>query len=268
MTRELATQQAEQLLAKLGLSTSRLSELQSLPFEQIVQAQQALSAGQPMLGFAPVVDGEAIPRHPFDPTAPEVSADVPMIVGTTLDDAAMGGKFDIDDAGLTASLRKRYGEHAERIVATYRRHYPEASSFLLNARMLTDRRVRRPASTQAERKAALGKAPAYLYLWSWPSPAMGGKFGAVHGVDVGMAFNNARGPMTGDSEEARALATRFAACWVAFAKTGDPNTPEIPAWPAYDPQTRPTMIFDGEITMQNDPLRELRTMWDELHAKP
>jgi para-nitrobenzyl esterase len=266
-TREHATQLAEQLLSKLGLDRSQIAELQQLPFEKIVAAQTALSADQPVAGFAPVVDGDAIPRHPFDPDAPAVSADVPMIIGTTLDDAAMGGRFDIDDAKVTESLRKRYGDNAERIVATYRRRYPEASSFLLNARMMTDRRGRRAASTQAERKAALGKAPAYLYLFTWPSPAAGGKFGAVHGVDVGLAFNHARGPMTGDSEEARTLAARFAACWVAFAKTGNPNTPEIPHWPAYDAEARPTMIFDNEIKMENDPLRELRTMWNELHAK-
>ena len=174
--------------------------------------------------------------------------------------------FDIDDAKVTESLRKRYGDQAERIVATYRRHYPEASSFLLRARMRTDRRVRRAARTQAERKAQLGKAPAYLYLWKWPSPALGGKFGAVHGIDVGMAFNNARGAMAGDTEEARTLAKKFAACWVAFAKTGDPNNPEVPHWPAYETDHRPTMIFDSVVTCEQDPLRELRTMWDELHA--
>jgi hypothetical protein len=42
-----------------------------------------LGAQAPPAGFAPVVDGTVIPRHPFDPTAPEVSADVPIIVSTT-----------------------------------------------------------------------------------------------------------------------------------------------------------------------------------------
>ncbi len=264
--RDRATELARRLLTHLGLDAGRLNELQRVPYEEILGAQASIAAQQPMAGFAPVVDGEAIPRHPFDPTAPEVSADVPLIIGSTLDDAAMGGRFDIDDAAILTSLRKRYGDDAERIVGMYRRHYPEASSFLLEARMRTDRRVRRAARTQAERKAALGKAPAYLYLWKWPSPAMGGKFGAVHGVDVGMAFNNARGAMGGDTDEARALALQFASAWVAFAKTGDPNTAEIPQWPAYDTTTRPTMIFDSEVTVKNDPLVELRTLWDQLHG--
>jgi para-nitrobenzyl esterase len=266
MERELATELAERLLKKLGLDKTELSALQELPFEKLVAAQSALTPDTPMVGFAPVVDGAAIPRHPFHPDAPAVSAEVPMIIGTTLDDAAMGGRFDIDDAGVKASLQKRNAQTADRIFDTYRRHYPDVSPFLLQARMLTDRRGRRAANTMAERKAALGKAPAYLYLFSWPSPALGGKLGAVHGVDVGMTFNNARGAIAGDSPEARTLAARFAAGWVAFAKTGDPNTSALPHWPAYQTETRPTMVFDDEIRLENDPLRELRTLWDELRS--
>jgi len=266
MPREFGTELAEKLLKKLGLDKSKLSALQEVPFEKLVAAQSALNPDTPMMGFAPVVEGTAIPRHPFDPDAPAISADVPMIIGTTLDDAAMRGRFDIDDAGVKARLQKRYPQHADRIFDTYRRHYPDASPFLLQARMFTDRGGRRAADTMAERKAALGKAPAYLYLFSWPSPALGGKLGAVHGVDVGMTFNNTRGPVAGDSPEARQLAARFAAGWVAFAKTGDPNNAALPHWPAYDADKRPTMVFDRDIELLNDPLREMRTIWNELRS--
>jgi para-nitrobenzyl esterase len=264
MTRDVGSQLAERLLHKLGLDKSKIAALQEVPFQKLIAAQQALSPDNPMLGFAPVVDGVAIPRHPFDPDAPALTADVPLIIGTTLDDAAMRGRFDIDDAAVEQGLQKRYPQHAARIVATYRKHYPDASSFLLKARMRTDAGGRRSATTMAERKAALGKAPAYLYICSFQSPALGGKFGAVHGVDVGFAFNNARGAVAGDTPEARRLAACFAAGWVAFAKTGDPNTSELPAWPVFDAAKRPTMIFDTEIRLENDPLHDQRVLWDEL----
>jgi para-nitrobenzyl esterase len=266
MPRELGNELAERLLQKLGLDKSKVAELQKLPFETLIDAQRRLSPDNPMVGFAPVVEGTAIPRHPFDPDAPALTADVPMVIGTTLDDAAMGGRFDIDDEGVKKGLQKRYAKHADRIMAAYRKQWPDASPFLLQARMLTDRRGRRSATTMAERKAALGKAPAYLYICTFPSPAMGGKLGAVHGVDVSLAFNNGRNMMTGDTPESRRLAARFAAGWVAFAKTGDPNTSELPKWPVYDAKTRPTMIFDTEIEMVNDPYSGLRTLWDEARS--
>jgi para-nitrobenzyl esterase len=264
MTREVGTQLAERLLQKLGIAKGDVAALQDVPHAKMIAAATALSPDNPMLGFAPVVDGHAIPRHPFDPDAPALTADVPMIIGTTLDDAAMRGRFDIDDEAVKQGLSKKYPQHAERIVALYRKHHPDCSSFLLKARMRTDAGGRRSASTQAERKTALGKAPAYLYVCSFQSPALGGKYGAVHGVDVGLAFNNAKGAVAGDTPEARQLASRFAAGWVAFAKTGDPNTSELPQWPTFETSTRPTMIFDTETRLERDPWGELRQLWDEL----
>jgi para-nitrobenzyl esterase len=268
MERDLGTQMAERMLAKLDLGKANARALQTVPFQKLIDAQRAIAAETRSMGFAPVVEGSAIPRHPFDPTAPEVSADIPMIIGTTLDDAAMGGRFDIDEAAVKQSLQKsrRCGPHAERIFELYRRFHPDCSPFLLQARIRTDRGGRRSATAMAQRKAALGKAPAYLYVFTWPSPALGGKFGAVHGVDVGLTFNSPRGAITGDTEEARVLARRFSSAFVAFARTGEPNTAEIPRWAAYDAQTRPTMLFDNEIRLERDPWRELRQLWDELYA--
>jgi para-nitrobenzyl esterase len=264
LTPEVASELADRLIAKLGIGKRDFRALQAVPFERIVAAQTAVSSDAPVFGFAPVVEGRAIPRHPFEPDAPAVSAEVPMIIGTTLDDAAMGGRYDVDEDGVKAGLHKRYAAHADRIYDLYRRHFPNASPFLLQARMLTDRRGRRAAELQAQRKAEQGRAPAYLYLFTWPSPALEGKLGAVHGVDVGMTFNHAAGPLSGNTVEARKLAERFASAWVAFAKTGDPNTDTIPTWEPFNAQTRPTMVFDNEIAHAHDPLRELRAIWDEL----
>ena len=53
---------------------------------------------------------------------------------------------------------------------------------------------------------------------------------------------------------------------MAFAKTGDPNTGEQPRWEPFNADTRPTMVFDEQVTCEHDPLRELRTLWDDLRA--
>lgn len=265
--RETATRSAQRLLDQLGLDKTRISELQNIPVEMLMAAQTTLGAQTPAAGFAPVVDGSAIPRHPFDPTAPDVSADIPIIVSTTLDDAALGlTNFDLDEAGLKSLLKSMVGDKADQVLGTYRRLYPNAPPYLIQARILTDRGGRRAANTLAERKAALHKAPVYQYLFSWPSPGEGRKFGAVHGIDVSLVFHNAHGPITGTGPEARMLADKMAAAWVAFAKTGNPNAAELPPWPAFTPETRATMIFDQQCRVENDPLRELRMLWEETRA--
>jgi len=265
--RESAAKSAERMLAQIGLTKKRITELQDVPFEMMIAAQAVLGAQTPPAGFAPVVDGSVIPRNPFDPTAPEVSADIPVIIGTTLDDAALGlTNFELDEAGLKSILTTMVKDNADRVLSAYRKAYPHASPFLIQARILTDRGGRRNASTMAERKAAMKRAPAYLYRFDFPSPGFGGKFGAVHGIDVGLSFHNFGDQMTGTSPEMRALADKFASMWVAFAKTGNPNIPGLPEWLAYTPETRPTMIFDQACRVENDPLRELRLLWDEIMA--
>ena len=241
----------------------RIADLQKLPFTKLLAAQ-ITSAGR----FSPVVGGPALPHHPFDPAAPAESADVPVIIGTTLDDAALSmTNFNLDEAGLKAQLQSQLGANADRVYALYRDAYPKVTPYLIQARIATDRGFRRSAFKQAELKTTQGRAPAYLYSWDWPSPAFDGKFGAVHGLDVGAAVHDFRGPINGSgSRDGKALVEKFAAVWAGFAKTGKPESTLTPAWPAYDLEKRPTMVFDVEPRVVNDHRGEFRRLWDEIAA--
>ncbi len=266
-SREAGTRNASRLLARLGLSTRRLTELRDVPMAMMVSAQAGLEAATPPAQFAPVVDGVHIPRDPFSPTAPEVSRDVPMIISATRDEAtAFAADPELTDAGLVAAVRALAGEaNAARVIAEYRDAYPAASPALLLARMSTDSGFLAAARTQAERKAALGGAPAYLYLFTWASPADPARWGATHGVDVALAFHNADAPITGDNApRALALADDLAGAWVRFAATGDPGGGTLPRWPAYGPDTRDTLVLGDTTTVEADPLRRFRLLWEEL----
>ena len=98
---------------------------------------------------------------------------------------------------------------------------------------------------------------------TWPSPAFEGRFGAVHGVDLGLVFGNPRNPIAGNTADARRLADIVGSAFVAFARTADPNCDKIPHWPAYDRQSMATMILDDKCRVENDPLRELRLLWEQ-----
>jgi para-nitrobenzyl esterase len=268
-SRETGTRTASRLLARLGLSARRIPELRDVPVEMLVSAQAGLEAATPPAQFGPVVDGVAIPRDPFSPTAPEVSRDVPMIVSATRDEAtAFAADPELTEAGLLAAAGALAGEaNAARVVAEYRDGYPGASPALLLARMTTDSGFLASATAQAERKAALGGAPAHLYLFTWPSPAGPARWGATHGIDVALAFHNADAPITGEgAPRARRLADDLAGAWVRFAATGDPDGGGLPRWPAYDPGTRETLVLGDTTTVEADPLRRYRLLWAELSS--
>jgi para-nitrobenzyl esterase len=259
---DAATQAAATLLSKVGVDKSRIADLQNVPFEKLITA--AGIAG-------PSVDGKIIPRDPFDPSAPEVSADIPMIIGTELDDAGLRmTDWDLDEAGLKKWTAEQPGigsGHVDHVLDVYHRAFPNVTRpYLIKTKIATDRGTRRNATTQAERKAAQGKAPAYLYRWDWPSPAYGGKLGAVHGTDVSLCFHNTAPPILTDNAESHIMADKLASVWVNFARTGNPNNKQIPHWPAYNAEHRPTMLFSLKAHVEDDPSKEVRLLWDELRS--
>jgi para-nitrobenzyl esterase len=54
--------------------------------------------------------------------------------------------------------------------------------------------------------------------------------------------------------------------WIAFARTGDPATPEL-QWPAWQPDRRATMVFDTESHVVNGFRDDERTLLASLSAK-
>lgn len=251
-SKETAARSAERLMQQLALPKARFHELQQMPWEFIIGA--AAAAGGQM---GPVLDGVAIPRDPFQPDAPAISADVPMMGGSNLHDSGSGRTdFSLTEQAAQEEL-KTLGANAASIWSAYRAADPKATPAQLVARISSDRGLRANTRTVLERKAALGKAPAFLYLLRWGAPFMGGRYGSVHGTDVPLIFHNPElWPLTAGSKESGAVADAMAGAFIAFAKTGDPSTKALP-WPKYDPATKPTMLFDVQSAAKNDPDREL-----------
>jgi len=273
MTAAQSGEVAARYLAALQIGKGSVDRLHTLPFEQLLAAQMRLEQADRVKGeapraFSPVVDGVAIPRHPFDPDAPPISAQVPMIVSTTLDERAYRQvNFDLDEVGLLRFAQARVGDDAARVVAMYRDEDPHATPFVLQARIDTDMTFRLGANLQAERKAAAhvgGGAPVWTYLWKTPSPAYGGRYGAPHGVDIGPSLHDIRMGLNGPSYANVRLADQLASAWVSFAATGDPNNARTPQWPAYSAARRATLVFDGDASAtraQDDPRRAFREYW-------
>jgi para-nitrobenzyl esterase len=255
-----AAKAADQFVKKLGLARNRIADIQRLPWEQLLEAQAGINPG-----FTPVMDGRYLPHHPFDPAAPSESRDVPLIISTTLEDAALRlTNWDLNDAGLTALLNERYNGKAAEILDLYRAAAQGKTPYLVQAQVFTDTQTRSRAITQAERKAAQGGAGVWMYVWEWATPGFDGKLGAVHGHDVDASFNLYRNGICGSGrKEGRLMCTRLASTWIAFAKTGTPDNEHIPHWPTYDSTARATMVFDTNTRVVNDPRGAIRRYWSQ-----
>lgn len=266
MTREQAAKAADQLLRQLGLRADQVRELQAVPFSTLLAAQAEVEAEDRALGeaprsFAPVL-GKAIPHHPFTPGAPTESLDIPLVVSTALDERTYREtKFDMDWDEVRERLRRRVGEDAGQLLTAYRDEDPKATPFIINARIASDTSFRLGAVTMLERRVAAGGASTWSYLWASPSPAFGGRYGAVHGIDVAYSMHDIRFPLAGPTANNLRLADEIASAWVALAKTGKPDNPKTPAWAPYDLKDRSTLVFGDPSRTANDPRRYFREYW-------
>jgi para-nitrobenzyl esterase len=258
-----AAANAEVLLKALDISSNDMMAIQKKSWQEILEASVSLTPPEgttTAVSFSPVMDGKYLTHQPFDPGAPEESADVPVIISSTLHDSALAlTNFDLDDAGLRQVIAGRFGEdRADAIISAQRAARPKDSNYLIQASAFTDASRGSATYVQAERKAALKKAPVWVYEWDWISNMADSKFGAVHGLDVSAAFNNARDAMMSTGAAAgKRIAKKFSSTWASFAKTGDPNNAEIPQWAPFDADKRSIMVFDDEPHLENDYRGEL-----------
>lgn len=281
--RDRAAKLSDAVLKFLGLASSDFGKLQSLPMAQLLAAvdpaQKAIGPAPLALfdryPFGPVVDGSIVPNHPFDPAAPAVSADIPLLIGDMKDEMAsfLARDDKVWHRTLTEQeMRDRVapvaGAHTDRVIETYRRLYPGMNPAERLIASLTDSNFRIRSLMVAERKAKEGRAPVYMYSFEWETPVLGGRMKAPHALDVPFTFDTIDLTNATDrSEAAHKLAATMSGIWAAFAHSGKPEHPSIPQWPAYDATARATLILDTECRIEHDPRSETRSLWQGITAR-
>ncbi len=117
-----------------------------------------------------------------------------------------------------------------------------------------------PSLQLAEANTAAG-GTSYLVELAYPAPAMGGVFGACHGLDVPLAFGTLDSPMgrhfLGEppAPDAVRLSQELQQAWVRFATTGDPG------WAAFDPEEQLTRVLDTHSETVRCPEQASREIW-------
>jgi para-nitrobenzyl esterase len=278
--RERTTRLAESVLKRLEIGPNQLDALQALPIARLTEAigpaQKTLPppryAFLDRYNFGPVIDGQVLPAHPFDPAASALSDEIPLMIGGTKSEFAI--YLAPDDAVWNRTLseeemRKRIaavaGDAADGLVAYYKRRDPAAtpSDLLITALTAANFQVR--STLLAERKAQRAKAPVWMYRFDWETPAFGGRLKSPHSMDVPFVFNTL--DVIGEPHRkpgAQDLADRVSTTWASFARNGDPANKSIPAWPAYTADKRATMVLNDQCQVAGDPDGEVRPLWSKI----
>lgn len=272
-TKAVANERTWKLLKELGIGEKELHKLHDLPVDALLAASLVAQVGTGQ--FRPVAGTAAIPAHPFDPGAPAMSANVPMMAGSNRTEMSVFLGSDPRVINLTeAELQSRVqaavpaGE-GPGVVDMYRRLYPRAGLQEILYMATTDRGYFLDTTILGERKAAQaksqGSAPVFIYQFYRSTPVQGGRFFTPHASEIPFVFDTLRYSHSIGGEptaEAQELSDMMCEAWCNFARTGDPNGGSVPKWAAYDGATRPTMMFDeasaGGSRVENDPRGEQR----------
>jgi para-nitrobenzyl esterase len=243
-------------------AAASIDDLVDAPLERLMDAQQTFLADARMgfTGFSPSGDSTSIPGDILGAAAVNP---LPLVVGTTRDEAALWNAFnpqvaELSDEALAAHAERRFGGNATQALAMYDELERVRSNVDALTAVMTDETFRRPAQRLAEARSAHGH-PTWMYWFTWASPTFGGRLGSCHAMDIPFAFDNLDrkgvAAFTGDGDDRQAVANQFAALTTAFAKHGDPG------WPAFDTATRPTMRIDVAGGLIHDPEPHLRALW-------
>ena len=265
---ENADRAARQLMREIGVDSADAmrgvaADVLLAGYKAVVQANNGNDS------FRPVVDGRSIHNHPFRLDAPDLAADIPLLIGSCeteksfYDIVLEPEKLPLTPAQLRADIARFVGiedDVASDLITDYRTRRDDASERDLFNYISSDHMYRRNAIEAAERKSRQNGAPAWLYEFTWKTPVLGGMLKTPHTLCIPFVFGNVdvAKEFVGTGSEQVALMDTVMETWLAFARTGNPNNPCLPDWQHYNASDRTTMIFDNECALVKDPKPEDR----------
>ncbi|MEW9871355.1 carboxylesterase/lipase family protein [Arthrobacter sp. HS15c] len=270
-----------EFLRLCGLDAARAGELLDLPAGRLLAAQKALAeaeAGRSFsvpLPFQPTVGTPSLPEPPLDAVRNGRNSAVDLIVGTNLNE----GSFAVEMRPVYPSDPPLLEDRVELLLAAFfadpaaaREQYADALADALGEQpdgtqlleaCLADQLYRQPSNRLLDARAE-ASGSTFSYLFTWPSPALDGKLGACHALEIPFVFRQL------DCREARflvgtkapaELSGMISVAWAAFARSGEPTAAGLPRWPSYTTPSRETLVLDVQPRVEADPRSALRTFW-------
>jgi len=256
---KLGESAGENFLKKLGVADIKAAR--ALSAEQIQKV-----AGGGMGGgssFWPVADGTFLPGDPYELYEKGLFNDTPILAGTNSNEGGLFMRGPITAAAFEKQIRSGYGERADVILKAYP-HSTDAEAARSSADVFREFAFAWPTWAWARMQSRMGKGKAFVYYFDHRTPSS--PDGANHGDEIAYVFQNFQGPGGAPRAEDLALSELIRSYWINFARTGDPNGPGLPEWPAFTEKDQRVMFFNKESGARPIPNLEKLKAFDAYYA--
>ena len=253
------------VLKELGISEQEADRIKDVSYEELYKAgQRAMAAsigtrrpGTPMMwGFGPTPDGEVLLQQPFQPGFADLSAGMPLLMGTTFNELQRlhyNRELTLEQA--RQELSATFGDETDAYISAFAKAWPDYTPQDL---LSIDWLFRPKTIITADHTSSLqSPSPLYLYMFTWRSPVNNG---SIHGHELKFCFNtlhHSPNELPQPTEQDLKLADTMSSVWAQFAHNGNPNIEGLPVWQPYTAENGEMMIFNHKCCIRNNPDREL-----------
>lgn len=243
--------------AEVAVGTTSLEELRALTADEILDAAWE---DHERWGFEPIVDGYYLEESVSDVFEGGRQTKAPLLAGWNLDEKGPGdflGDAEATVANYARRAEEKFGDEAEGFLNVYRAD-DAVEVERAAADYQGDHSIGYGTWKWIETHVATSDVPVYRYRFDQTLPLpkdapADAQPRAAHAWDIEYVFRVIDSKDLPWRTEDRRVSDVMSTYWTNFAKTGNPNGPDVPDWPAYsDSPSRPVMHIDATPAIAED----------------
>jgi len=250
--------EGRKVVKNLGLADDKdvLAALRAAPADEIMKAAvpelpgmlEGANAERKGIPWEPAADGWVLPGSPSDLWDAGRQVKIPVLAGSNADEGSlfMSRIMFLNTSRAQKLVQLGFPEDAPELLQLYPFNDSDQARDQLN-KLAGDMNSAAPMRNIVRRVAQAGE-PSWLYYYTYVRDDwMGRKLGAWHGAEIRFVFNSLDRGKGRVNDADRELARIMSGYWVNFARTGNPNGPELPQWPRFTLATEAYQILGKKV---------------------
>lgn len=233
----------EKYAASLGATS--LQQLRRLPAARLTGNAEGT--------VHPVIEPYVLPVLPYEAFTSGRQNDVPLLIGSNAEEArSLTDVTHVKAATFESDLEHSFGQLPPPLVAAYP-HATDEEARQARLDLERDLRFGWDMWTWARLQAGTGANSVYYYSFRQRPPFPVGSvyegWGASHYAELWYVFDHLDQEPWHWSMADRKVAEETSSYWVNFARSGNPNGPGLPLWPAFTNAENKVLYLGDPITV-------------------